>query len=124
MNNRERFIKALNWEDVDRLQTYDFLDNRHILIEYGDYDSSREYSFEELIAINGQAWKKLGVDVTRFVYDPANHWMGTKITNWIRFFGVDPGNWGVSQKGGTAWISERPFETLQELENHMPEIPD
>lgn len=123
MNNLERFKKALNWETSDRILTYDFLDNRRILAEYGDYDESRTYSFEELMAINGRAWQKLGVDVTRFVYDPVNHWMGSKITNWIRFFGVNPDNWAVDQAGGTAWISKRPFKTLKELEKHMPNLP-
>ncbi len=123
MNNLERFIKAIHWEPIDRILTYDFLDNRHILTQYGNYDETREYSFEELMAINGTAWKRLGVDVTRFVYDPVNHWMGSKITNWIRFFGVEPENWGVSQSGGTAWISKRPFKTLKELEKHMPNLP-
>lgn len=123
MNNLERFIKAIHWEPTDRILTYDFLDNRHILTKYGAFDETRDYSFEELMAINGTAWKRLGVDVTRFVYDPVNHWMGSKITNWIRFFGVDPENWGVSQSGGTAWISKRPFKTLKELEKHIPNLP-
>lgn len=123
MNNLERFKKALNWEPTDRILTYDFLDNRHILIEHGGYDEAREYSFEELMDINGKAWTSVGVDITRFVYDPVNHWMGSKIDNWIRFFGVNPDNWGVSQAGGTAWISKRPFHTLQELEKHMPQMP-
>jgi hypothetical protein len=61
--------------------------------------------------------------VTRFVYDPVEHWMGSKIVNWVRFFGVDPDNWEVSQAGGTAWISKRPFTTLQELEKCMPQLP-
>jgi uroporphyrinogen-III decarboxylase len=124
MDNLERFTRAIYGQPIDRVMTYDFLDNIHVLTEHGGYDPSREYSFEELIAINGQAWKNIGLDVTRFVYDPVNHWMGSKIVNWIRFFGVDPEDWGVSQAGGTAWISKRPFETLAELEKHMPEIPD
>lgn len=124
MDNLERFKKAINWEQTDRILTYDFLDNKHILVEYGGYDESREYSFEELIEVNGKAWKNIGVDVTRFVYDPVKHWMGSKIANWIRFFGVNPDNWAVSQTGGTAWISKRPFHTLAELEKHMPQMPD
>jgi uroporphyrinogen-III decarboxylase len=123
MNNLERFKKAINWEPIDRILTYDFLDNRHILIEYGGYDESQNHSFEELIHINGKAWKNIGLDVTRFVYDPVDHWMGTKITNWIRFFDVNPDNWEVGQTGGTAWISKRPFKTLAELEKNMPQIP-
>ena len=123
MDNLERFKKALDWQPIDRLLTYDYLDNRNILLEYGGYDPAREYSFEELIEINGKAWKKIGVDVTRSIYDPVNHWMGSKIVNWIRFFDVDPGDWGVSQAGETAWISKRPFHTLAELEKHMPQLP-
>ena len=123
MNNLERFKKALDWKPIDRLMTYDFLDNSHILLEHGGYDPSRAYTFEELIEVNAQAWKSIGVDATRSVYDPVNHWMGGKITNWIRFFGVNPDDWAVSQAGETAWISKRPFHTLAELEKHMPQKP-
>jgi uroporphyrinogen-III decarboxylase len=123
MNNLTRFKKAINWEPTDRVLTYDFLDNRQILIQHGGFDPSQDYTFEELIEINGKAWKSIGVDVTRSVYDPINHWMGAKIKNWIRFFGVDPGEWEVSQAGETAWISQRPFSTLKELEDHMPQKP-
>jgi hypothetical protein len=123
MDNLGRFTKAVNWEATDRILTYDFLDNRHILAHYGAYDESRPYSFEELIHLNGTAWRNIGVDVTRFVYDPVEHWMGSKIVNWVRFFGVNPDRWEVSQAGGTAWISKRPFSTLQELEKCMPQLP-
>ena len=123
MNNLERFKKALDWEPIDRLMTYDFLDNSHILLDHGGYDPSRTYTYEELIEVNARAWKRIGVDATRSVYDPVNHWMGGKITNWIRFFGVNPDNWAVSQAGETAWISKRPFHTLAELEKHMPRNP-
>lgn len=123
MNNFERFKRALDWKPIDRLLTYDFLDNRQILIERGGFDPSRQYSFEQLVEINCKAWKSIGVDVTRSVHDPINHWMGGKITNWIRFFGVDPSSWEVSQAGETAWISKRPFKTLKELEKHMPQLP-
>ena len=121
MRNLERFNDALDWKPIDRLLTYDFLDNKSILEVHGGYDASRSYTFDELIEINGQAWKSIGVDVTRFVYDPASHWMGTKIENWVRFFDIHPDNWKVSQAGETAWISHRPFKTLSELEKNMLE---
>jgi uroporphyrinogen-III decarboxylase len=123
MNNLDRFKKALNWEPIDRILTYDYLDNKKLLVEYGGYDSSRTYSFEELVEVNARTWKKIGVDVTRSVYDPVDHWMGGKVANWIRFFRVNPDDWGVSQAGETAWISKRPFHTLAELEKHMPQMP-
>jgi hypothetical protein len=123
MNNLEQFTKAINWEPIDRIQTYDLLDNREILVEYGGYDPSHTYTFEELVEVNARACHNIGVDITRVIYDPVEHWMGGKIVNWIRFFGVDPGDWEVSQAGGTAWISRRPFRTLSELERHMPQMP-
>ena len=123
MNNLERFKKALNWEPVDRLMTYDFLDNRQLLIDYGGYDPSRSYTFDELVHVNGRAWNAVGVNVTRSVHDPVNHWMAGKVDNWICFFGVDPSEWEVAQGGDTAWISKRPFRTLEELEKHMPNKP-
>jgi len=123
LNNLERFKKSLDWEAVDRVQTYDYLDNQQILTRHGNYDFSRSYSFEELIKVNALAWKRIGVDITRSIYDPINHWMGGKIVNWIRFFGVDPSEWGISQAGDTAWISKRPFKTLRELEKKMPQLP-
>jgi uroporphyrinogen-III decarboxylase len=123
MNNRERFVRTINWQPVDRILTYDLLDNSNILAEHGGYDPARTYSFEELITVNARAWKSIGVDVTRTVYDPVNHWMGSKIANWIRFFGVNPDDWEVRQTGGTAWIAKRPFRTLAELEKHMPQRP-
>ena len=49
MNNLERFKKAINWEPVDRILTYDYLDNRQILIQHGGFDMSRKYSFGVLM---------------------------------------------------------------------------
>jgi len=123
MNNLERFKKALDWQPIDRLMTYDYLDNAKILEIYGGFDYNRTYSYEELVEVNARAWKKIGLNITRSIYDPVHHWMGGKIKNWIRFFGVDPSNWEVTQAGETAWISKRPFKTLAELEKHMPDKP-
>lgn len=123
MNNYERFERTVDWKPVDRILTYDFVDNRALLIKYGGYDESKDYSFEEIVEVNARTFKKIGLDVTRYTYDPANHWMGLKIVNWIRFFGVNPDKWEVSQKGGTAWISKRPFSNLRELERNMPQVP-
>ncbi|HEX9118108.1 MAG TPA: uroporphyrinogen decarboxylase family protein [Anaerolineae bacterium] len=123
MNNVERFTKAINWEPVDRILTYDFDDSEPLLVECGGYDPSRSHTWDEVLATNARAWKTAGLNVTRYVYDPQSHWMGGKIVNWIRFFGVDPANWEIGQAGGTAWISKRPFKTLAELEKHMPKMP-
>jgi uroporphyrinogen-III decarboxylase len=123
MNNRERFIKAINWQPVDRIMTYDFMDCGPMIEQLGGYQPGQKYSWDQVMEINALTWKNAGLNVTRCVYDPAEHWMGGKIVNWIRFFGVDPANWTVEQTGGTAWIAKRPFTTLKELEKHMPNKP-
>lgn len=124
MTNYERFVKTLNWEKPDRIVTYDFVNNKQLLMRYGGYDESKKFSFEELVDANAKSFKAIGLDVTHYTYDPANHWMGSKIANWIRFLGVNPDNWQVSQAGGSAWISKRPFSNLKELEKNMPNPPE
>ena len=51
--------------------------------------------------------------MTRGIYNPARPWLNDKVANWVRFLGVDPDQWKVSQAGGTGWISKRPFSDLQ-----------
>jgi len=123
MTNLDRFSNTINWVKPDRIVTWDVVDNEGVLQKYGGYDGKKEYSFEEIVEINIEAYKQIGLDMTRYVHDPVNHWMGAKIVNWIRFFGVNPDNWDVTQAGNTAWISKRPFSNLKELEKHLPNPP-
>lgn len=115
MTNYERFVKTIKFELPDRILTYDFVDNGELLETHGGKG--------DLIERNARMAKNIGLDVMRYIYDPVNHWMGSKIESWIRFFGVNPDKWEVSQKGGTAWISKRPFADLKELEKNMPNMP-
>ena len=123
MNNSERFTRTLNHEPTDRIMTYEVMDNVEILKKYGGYDLSKKYTFEELVEVNASELKNIGVNITRNIHAPVNHWMGAKIVNWVRFFGVNPDNWKVSQAGDTAWISKRPFSDLKGLEKNMPCLP-
>jgi len=125
VDNCERFVATLNGEKPDRILTYDFCDNEELLVKFGGYDKSKTYELDELVHVNVKAFKSVGLDVTRSIHDPANDWMGMgdKITNWVRFFGVDPDNWEITRKGGTTWISKRPFTDLKGLEKHMPNPP-
>jgi len=115
MTNLERFVRTINWEIPDRLMTYDFVDHRALFEDYGGGG--------DLIERNARMASRIGLDITRYVYDPDHHWMGAKIQNWIRFFGVDSSSWKVSEAGGTAWISKRPFNDLKGLEKNMPNMP-
>ncbi len=123
MTNLERFTRALDRQPIDRILTWDFMDNEAVLVRHGGYDRSKRYTFEQIVEVNAAAFRSVGLDMTRYAYDPVNHWMGSKIVNWIRFFGVNPDNWKVEQKGGTAWIARRPFTTLRELERNLPKAP-
>jgi hypothetical protein len=115
MTNRERFLKTINWELPDRLMTYDIIDHSEMLKTCGGEG--------DLIERNARMCKEIGLDSTRSIHDPEHHWLGGKIQNWIRFLGVDPGNWEVSETGGTAWIGKRPFRDLRGLEKNMPNMP-
>jgi len=123
MTNHERLTRALKREPIDRILTWDFMDNIGVLEQYGGYKRGEEYTWDEILDFNVRAFKNIGLDMTRYIYDPVNHWMGSKIVNWIRFFDVNPDNWEVEQAGDTAWISRRPFKTLKELEKFMPNPP-
>ncbi len=123
MTNYERLCRILNGEHVDRLMTWDFIDHEEILVRHGGYDSSRQYGAEELLDLNIRAAKKAGLDMTRGIYDPTYPWLNVKVANWVRFLGVDPADWQVSQTGGTGWISKRPFRDLRGLEKHLPRPP-
>jgi uroporphyrinogen-III decarboxylase len=115
MTNYERFVRTINREIPDRILTYDFIDNRELLERFGGKG--------DLTERNARMASRIGSDVTRYVYDPDNHWMGAKIQNWIRFFGVDPKNWETAPAGGSTWISKRPFHDLTGLEQNMPRLP-
>jgi hypothetical protein len=123
MTNLERFTLALDRRPVDRLLTWDLIDNEALLAELAGYDRSKKYSFEQIVEMNAASFRKVGLDMTRYVHDPANHWMGSKIVNWMRFLGVNPDRWQVEQKGGTAWIARRPFSDLKGLERNLPRPP-
>ena len=56
MTNLERFTRALKREPIDRVLTWDFVDNEQVLVRYGGYDSSRTYTFEQIAEMNAKAF--------------------------------------------------------------------
>ena len=61
MNNLERFKKALNWEPVDRILTYDYVDSGPLIEQLGGYQTGRPYTWEELLEVNALSWKNAGL---------------------------------------------------------------
>jgi hypothetical protein len=123
MTNYERLCRILQGQSVDRLMTWDYIDNDAILTRHGGYDPAKQYTSDELLEINARAVKNVGLNMTRGIYNPVYPWLNVKVANWVRFLGVDPAVWQVSQTGGTGWISKRPFSDLRGLEKHLPRLP-
>jgi uroporphyrinogen-III decarboxylase len=123
MTNYERFVKVINWGRADRILTYDFVNNKELLTRYGGFDETKKYSFEQIVEINAKAFKKIGLDATHCIYDPAKSWISSKIDKWVRFLGVKQVGWEVTERRGVDWIKKRPFSDLRELEKHIPGTP-
>lgn len=115
MTNLERFVKTIHWEIPDRLMTYDFVDNRGLFETYGGAG--------DLIERNARMAKAIGLDITRYIYDPDHHWMGAKIQNWIRFFGVDASGWEVSETGGQRGFQNGHSKTSRDWKETCPKCP-
>ncbi len=117
LSTMERFERTADFEDPGVIVTYDFIDNNEIMEKYDE-------GTDDLVLRNAKMMQNIGLDATRYIHDPERPWMFDKIDVWSQFFGINPDNWGVGTSGKTAWISERPFNSLKELEENMPEMPD
>ena len=115
MTNYERFVRTINWEIPDRILTYDPIDNRELLEKFGGKG--------DLIERNARMASRIGLDVTRYVHDPDHHWMGAKIKNWMRFFGVDSSGWEVSETGGQRGFHNGRSKTSRDLKETCQTCP-
>lgn len=115
MNGHERFLRTINFQEPDRVITYDLLGNSELIERYGGSGTAIEK--------NAQVMRTLGIDVTRGIYDPDRHWLEDKVDLWKRHYGLDPDGWKVTPQGGTSWISQRPFNDLEGLKRNMPQMP-
>jgi uroporphyrinogen-III decarboxylase len=123
MGNYERFVKVISRGRIDRILTYDFVGNRKLLTKYGGLDGAKKYSFEKIVEINAKTFKGIGLDVTHCIYNPAKSWVSSKIDKWVRFLGVKPDGWEVTERRGVDWITKRPFLNLKGLEKNLPSFP-
>jgi len=114
---RERFIRNVNFEPVEETVTFDFIDSNQLLAAFGGNDSN-------LMVRNAQLYKSIGLDSTRYFHDPEHHWLWGTLDIWSQFFGVNPKEWEVTETGGTAWFTKRPFESVIQLEKKLPLFPD
>lgn len=115
MNGHERFLRTINFQEPDRVITYDLLGNSELIERYGGSGTAIEK--------NAQVMRTLGINATRGIYDPDRHWLEDKVDLWKRHYGLDPDGWKVTPQGGTSWISQRPFNDLEGLKRNMPQMP-
>jgi hypothetical protein len=117
LNSKERFDATFNFSKVDRVLTYDLLMNRELYEKFAGTEGS-------LIECNARMMKATGLDCTRGIYDPSEHWLSAKLKCWERFFGIASWGYKIERSGGTSWISGRPFNDLAGLKKNLPKMPE
>ena len=116
MNAKERLMKTFNFEKVDRVPTYDLLMNDELYNKFGGSEGT-------VIERNARMMKAIGLDCTRGIYNPSEHWIKEKVRCWEKFLGIKPGGFEVSSGGGTSWFSKRPFNDIEGLKRNLPSMP-
>ena len=99
LTKRERALRTIRFEEVDRIATYDILDNDGA-IEY--------YAGEPVNYINGDRVKGKALarclDMTRMLNGPAKP--GTR---------VDDEGFTIHVEPWTSWVEARPFNDVESL---------
>lgn len=119
----ERVIRALNFEEPDRVPIWEKINNIEIIKMFGGNE-------KPLIAA-AKTYKALGIDATRRVaplpYDDENkHWIDVTIDAWCKLLGLDKKGWitEFDNTRTTKYIKARPFKNIEELEKNLPNYPD
>ncbi len=115
MNAYERFERAINFQEPDRVPTYDLIMHPGIYDRYGGTQGTT-------LERNVRMCKAIGLDATRYIHDPQHHWLVNTLQVWTQFFGINPNDWAVQPAGGTWWISKRPFTDIEALRQHLPAL--
>ncbi|MEM2180940.1 MAG: uroporphyrinogen decarboxylase family protein [Nitrososphaeria archaeon] len=118
----ERVVRALNFEEPDRVPIWDKLNNEALFKKFGGQGDP--------LIVASKTHKALGIDATRRLhplpYNEKNkHWLDLKIESWFKFLDVPREGWktqfDITQT--TKFIKSRPFTTIEELEANLPRYP-
>jgi uroporphyrinogen decarboxylase len=116
LDSYERFVRALNFEEPDRVPTWDIVENIELIRQLGGTGPAEE--------IVPRTYKKLGVDATRWPgFLPATE---DKIVVKNRCGMQDPNGQGylicekpltykISARENTEWLIDSPFKTINDL---------
>jgi uroporphyrinogen-III decarboxylase len=118
MDVYERVIRAMNFEEPDRVPIWETLDNDKIYEKFGGTGDPLE--------VSAKAHKRLGIDVIRsWFYGPNKDWLKVKLEDvWGKFLGIDSSKFKYVRKEYISWISERPFNDIDGLRDNLPDFPD
>jgi len=112
----ENFNRTINRGKPDRILTYDLLMNKELFRLYAGGSG-------DIYERNAKMLKAVGLDCTRGIFDPTNHWLDEKVETWERFYRIAPGGFVVQEGGDTNWITARPFDDIEGLKRHLPKMP-
>lgn len=126
MDSYERFVRALNFEEPDRVATWEIINNIELIRLLGGTGSPEE--------VVPKAYRKLGIDATRWpvAYPP----LEDKIVIRNRYGMQDPNGQGylicekpikykISAREATEWLIETPFKRVEDLyEIELEPMPD
>jgi uroporphyrinogen-III decarboxylase len=114
-NACERFERALFFQEPDRVPTYDLIMHPGIFSRFGGQEGT-------ILERNARMCRAIGLDATRYIHDPDQHWLVGTLRTWQQFFGIDADQWAAQLSGETWWITRRPFDDLEGLERHLPRL--
>ena len=111
----ETFNDTIEGKKPDRILSYDVIMNKKLFETFGGKEG-------DIYEQNAKMLKAIGLDCTRLIFDPSEHWLHGKIACWEKYLGV-PKGFEVKERGGTSWISKRPFNDIEGLKRCLPKMP-
>mgnify|MGYP001066680099 CR=1 FL=1 len=108
MDSYERFVRSLDFEEPDRVPTWEIVENIEVIRQLGGKGSPEE--------VMPRVYRKLGVDATRW---PGIFPAGEDNMEIRHRFGYlvceKPLVYKISARENTEWLVETPFKTIQDL---------
>jgi len=116
MDSYERFVRALDFEEPDRVPTWDIIENIDLIRRLGGVGSAEE--------VVPRAYRKLGIDATR--WPPFLPPIEDKYVERYRYGMQDPNGQGylicekplkfkISARECTEWLVDSPFKTIEDI---------
>jgi uroporphyrinogen-III decarboxylase len=116
MNACQRVMKTLDFQESDRVPTYQMIGSHDLIRRFGGQGDG--------LKCVARAHEALGIDSCCYTLGSEVGWIEEMVDSWGRFMGIDSSEWGIEYSGQTGWINKRPFHDLGTLAEHLPQAPD